>query len=57
MTASDNGVYALNNNELVSASPLEEKNIRPVIFLSETTEYLGGTGTETDPYIIIEEKK
>ena len=57
MTASDNGVYALNNNELVNASPLEEKNVRPVIFLSETTEYLGGTGTETDPYIIIEEKK
>lgn len=58
MTASDNGVSSLDiNNSLISSSSLEEKSVRPVIFLSETTEYLKGTGTKDDPYIILKDNK
>ncbi len=53
MTSNGNGVYGLSNGVLATVNPAEVRSIRPVVFLSETTEYLGGTGTLTDPYIII----
>lgn len=46
-------VLSYNNGSVVSVKVTEKKKVRPVIFLSETTEYLGGTGTQEDPYIIV----
>lgn len=59
MTAIDKElmVYAFNNGNLESTNINENLLVRPVLFLSETTEYLGGTGTKEDPFIIINEKK
>lgn len=58
MTASeeDSKVLVFNNGKLESVKPTEILKVRPVIFLSETTEYIGGTGTKEDPFIIIEEQ-
>ena len=55
MTASDevNQVLSYNNGKVESSNITNVKKVRPVLFLSEMTEYLGGTGTPEDPYIIV----
>lgn len=55
MTASDkkDQVFTYNNGALITTQPTESKKVRPVIFLSEITEYFSGSGTQEDPYIII----
>lgn len=58
MTASDNEleVYSYSNGLLESTKISEELLVRPVLYLSETTEYISGSGTKEDPFVIIEEK-
>lgn len=59
MTTSDteSEVYSYNNGVIESSKTTEKLLVRPVIFLSETTEYLGGDGTKENPYIVIKDKK
>lgn len=57
MTSDNNKVYSYVNGTLESSNPEEELQVRPVIFLSEKTEYLGGDGTKDNPYIVIKEEQ
>lgn len=58
MTASDKvgEILTYNNGTVVSIKPTELKKVRPVIFLSEMTEYVGGDGTKEAPYVVINEQ-
>lgn len=51
-TAKNNKVYAFNNGELEITNINEELKVRPVIFLSENTEYVSGNGTIEEPFVI-----
>lgn len=53
MTADENGILVLNQDKLETSSTTLNKKIKPVIFLSEMTEYVSGTGSKEDPYIIL----
>lgn len=56
-TEKSNEVYSYNNGTLENTSVTEELLVRPVIFLSEKTEYISGNGTKDNPYVIIKENE
>jgi len=45
-------VYSVSRSGFSISNANSEKSLRPTIYLSNNTVYAGGTGTQTDPYII-----
>lgn len=54
MTPTDkNEIFTYHNGSINTNLISEELSVRPVIFLSEKTEYISGNGTQENPFIIL----
>lgn len=45
-------IYVINNGLISSASSAETLNVRPVLTVDENVKIIGGTGSETNPYVV-----
>ena len=53
----DYDVFTFDGATFITAKARTKKNVYVVAYISEFTNYVSGTGTKTDPYKIIREKK